>query len=411
MKTLRFLVVIATMALTQSAVAQDIIITQEGDAHKVYELEIGASSVFYKAENSENAALQKMDKANILMIKYQDGRKVIMGQEENTAPTVQASPVQPTTTQDNDKPAELSPELKQQNLEWIREYNKKNTFSNVEPQKDKQANRLLCTLGFKESSTVFTNDIKVEFEIGYFDPIRNSFKDIETEVTHERGGFLYEFLIDLNIILNNTSTRTIYVDLGNSFFTRNGKANTMYTPTATTTSSSTSQGVGVNLGAVANAMGVGGAVGTLAQGVNVGGGTTAGTSSTTYSQRIIAIPPKSSKIINTSRLFEEVKTNSIHFMYREHGLNYELFSKKNIKRNEKILFGEEDSPLQFITHITYSYNEDCAHVQTLNTELYLKDILGCYAPKTWDTFNFEQKYVTPNFNKNSLILISNNDKE
>lgn len=371
MKTLRFLVVIATMALTQSVVAQDIIITQEGDAHKVYELEIGASSVFYKAENSENAALQKMDKANILMIKYQDGRKVIMGQEENSAPTVQASPVQPTTAQDNDKPAELSPELKQQNLEWIREYNKKNTFSNVEPQKDKQANRLLCTLGFKESSTVFTNDIKVEFEIGRFDPMEEKYISLADDMRNR----INAFNVLLSVKLRNTSTRTIYVDLGDSFFTHNGEANAMYTPTATTTSSSTSQGVGVNLGAVTNTMGVGGAVGTLAQGVSVGSGTTTGTSCTTYSQRIIAIPAKSSKLIEYYNLFN---TNDKYSFFECKNSYRLLYTKKNINIDERIIFNEEETPLQFATFITYSYNEDCAEKQFLNTELYLKEVLGSY---------------------------------
>ena len=371
MKTLRFLVVIATMALIQSVVAQDIIITQEGDAHKVYELEIGASSVFYKAENSENAALQKMDKANILMIKYQDGRKVIMGQEENSAPAVQASPVQPTTTQDNGKPAELSPELKQQNLEWIREYNKNNTFRNVEPQKDKQANRLLCTLGFKESSTVFTNDIKVEFEIGRFDPMEEKYISLADDMRNR----INAFNVLLSVKLRNTSTRTIYVDLGDSFFTHNGEANAMYTPTATTTSSSTSQGVGVNLGAVTNTMGVGGAVGTLAQGVSVGSGTTTGTSCTTYSQRIIAIPAKSSKLIEYYNLFN---TNDKYSFFECKNSYRLLYTKKNINIDERIIFNEEETPLQFATFITYSYNEDCAEKQFLNTELYLKEVLGSY---------------------------------
>lgn len=403
MKTLRFLVVIATMALTQSVVAQDIIITQEGDAHKVYELEIGASSVFYKAENSENAALQKMDKANILMIKYQDGRKVIMGQEENSAPAVQASPMQPTTTQDNGKPAELSPELKQQNLEWIREYNKKNTFSHVKPQKDKQANRLLCTLGFKESSIVFTDDLKVEFKIEKFDLIDKKY----IGVAEDKRVDAFEIL--LSVKLRNTSTRTIYVDLGDSFFTRNGEANAMYIPTATTTSSSTSQGVGVNLGAVANAMGVGGAVGTLAQGVSVGGGTTAGASSTTYSQRIIAIPPKSSKLIERYNLLNPNDkysffecTNVDRFLY--------LYTKKNIKIDERIIFNEEETPLQFATFITYSYNEDCAEKQFLNTELYLKEVLGSYDNNARQKGSIPKKLFTPDCS-HSLSFSTINKKE
>ena len=41
------------------------------------------------------------------------------------------------------------------------------------------------------------------------------------------------------------------------------------------------------------ALGVGGTLGTLANGVNVGGGTTHGTLTSTFSQRVVAIPPMS----------------------------------------------------------------------------------------------------------------------
>ena len=86
----------------------------------------------------------------------------------------------------------------------------------------------------------------------------------------------------------NKSNRTIYLDLGNTFYTSAGKSVCYFTPTSTTTTSSSSKGGSVNLGTIADALGVGGIAGTLANGVNVGGGSTNGTSTTTYAQRIIS---------------------------------------------------------------------------------------------------------------------------
>ena len=65
------------------------------------------------------------------------------------------------------------------------------------------------------------------------------------------------------------------------------------------------------MGSVAGALGIGGVLGTLANGVNVGGASSTGTSTTTYSQRVISIPPMASvslepQSIGRGHIFEAV---------------------------------------------------------------------------------------------------------
>lgn len=411
MKNIRFLLVALLFITAPTLKAQDIIITQEGDSHKVYEVEISASSVFYKLENKADAALQKMKKSDVLMIKFQDGRKVIMGDEETNTPAQS-----PTTEAANEPTAPLahSPEIIRKNQEWIEQYNKENTFTVEESsKKDKNAHLLYCFFGYSDNSILFTDDIKVDISFGYtvYDKAVYE-KDAEFhKFSNENKKELKKYLYYCNknqafeIKISNTSNKILYLDLGNSFITQfNGEAITMYTPSATTTTESKSGGVGVNLGAVSSALGVGGAAGTLAQGVNVGGGKTTGTSTVTYSQRIIAIPAKSSKVLGHWHLFnenEEISLFKIKSIKYGGGIEKYLTSYKNIYIGNKETYNEENTPLKLTATISYSYTEDCNSLLTLNSQLYCKEILG----------NNNSPKLLSEINTNSLLLVSANRKE
>lgn len=374
MKTMKHYFLIVSLIFTVISInAQDILITQKGDPLKVYEVEISTSSVFYKLENKTDAPLYKMNKSDVMMIKYQDGHKVIMG-EENSSVSING-----TTNKNKSVSKAYSPEIIKKNKEWVEAYNKRNTFEFVKP-KNIQSELVICTFGYKKNSMLFTDDINIEYEFN-----------------------VYEYDRNIEITIHNISEKTIYIDLGNSFFTRfNGEAVTMYTPTATTESSTQNIGMGVNLGAVSNALGVGGVAGIISQGVNIGGGTTSGTSCITYSQRIIAIPPKSSKNINHWPLFNI--NDEISFF--KNG-NYGLRIYKKINRGEKLLYTEENTPLQLSVLVSYSYNENCTDLKTVNTQLYLKEMLGV-TQNAMLSERSKSKNIIPNFKKESLYIISSN---
>lgn len=70
------------------------------------------------------------------------------------------------------------------------------------------------------------------------------------------------------VTVKNKTGQTLYIDLGNTFFIRNMSPSPYYVPSATQTTTSTTTGASINMGAVAGALGVGGRAGTLASGVN-----------------------------------------------------------------------------------------------------------------------------------------------
>ncbi len=100
---------------------------------------------------------------------------------------------------------------------------------------------------------------------------------------------------EAKITVYNLTDSTMTIDRTQSFFIYPNQQIPYYDPTITTHTSttSTSRGAAVNLGAVAGALGVGGVTGTLLGGVNVGGSKSSGSSTTTYDidQPIIHIPP------------------------------------------------------------------------------------------------------------------------
>ena len=101
MKNILFLFLLCLGTQTR---AQDVIITKEGDPVKAYRVEVANETVFYQTSESSDAPIQRMAKSDILMIKFQDGRKLIIGEEEQQSdPEPQVQP-QSATNQDVSDP-------------------------------------------------------------------------------------------------------------------------------------------------------------------------------------------------------------------------------------------------------------------------------------------------------------------
>lgn len=166
-----------------------------------------------------------------------------------------------------------------------------------------------------------------------------------------------------------------------------GKSQTFYIPSSTTTSKTSSGGAGVNLGAVTGALGIGGAAGTLANGINVGGGASSTTTNTIYSQRIIALAPKSVTTLAPKYFFGETSWQSTNGIRYDLWQNYTYlryvtinFSSKSEKGammfGDHYTYNEDKSPIQFSFYLSYSKEETGANTITLPSTFYLKDLIG-----------------------------------
>ena len=176
--------------------------------------------------------------------------------------------------------------------------------------------------------------------------------------------------------------------MGNTFYVSMGQSYVYYLPSAITNTSSSSSGIGINAGSVTNALGIGGLAGSIANGITVGGGKTSGTSVTTYSQRFVAVPPRSTYNLEPQFIFcDEDKDicaglscalkSSTNSYTRCCTMN---FSSKDanggMKGFDMYSYSEQSSPLKMSFVTKYSNTEDFITSTIVHTGLYLKEVYG-----------------------------------
>ena len=372
-----------------SASAQDVLITQEGDVKKVYDVEVGPSTVFYKEADKADAPTLRIKKADVIMIKRKDGTKYDLGngvQPSNTTSST-SSPAQAPSSQ----AASISAESKKRNEEIISQANDFNPeYVGMDTKKD--CDRVFCIMGYGNGSQLVNDDLEIECFIGSSSSLTTGTRNgLVGALNNGDGGATFtDFSVCYSnpvfkLCLKNKTNRTLYVDLGNSFIMRNGVATAYYIPTSTSTSSSSSSGASVNLGAVAGAIGVGGALGTLAGGVNVGGGSTSGSVSTTYSQRIVAVPPMSVKELDNQLLFPDpYKYKACDGLYIDSSrpnnwvpvFSFATKADGDYMNGETHDFSEGTSPIKFAFFVSYSDTETCQNEKSLSFNLHLRRIVG-----------------------------------
>ena len=358
--------------------AQDTMVTQDGDVKTVYVVDIGGTAVFYKTENTENAAIQSISKDQIFVLKHPDGTKYDLGNAQTPAVQPTISPQTPTPQMSDEVSEEAMAENKRR-IEMVNSLSPECTND-----KKGKADYVFCSFAISENSQLVNDEISLDFEWGHV--------NYETSAANPTYMSNYGSSEHAMIaVVKNLTEKTIYIDLGNSFFIRGDQASAYYTPSATTVSNTSSSGVGVNAGAVAGALGIGGSVGKLASGINVGGGSSSTTTNVTYSQRVIAIPPMSSKKLDYQFLFDGYSCNGL-VVYRpsKHYPLYTTFTFKNEKGKkydyqvgETHSYSEENAPLRFSLILSYSYTEDCSSTKSMKVNMYSEQILG-FKRSNWD---------------------------
>ena len=365
-----------------AAMAQDVLITKDGDPIKVWGVEISNIAVFYRESEDENAPIKRMNKADLLMIKYQNGERVLIDSEQLQGANQQATASTPSAETVVDQAA---------NEAAIQRFNEENDISYIGTKESKKAEMLYCVLKAKQTSIIYDPNVEITIV-----PLSRPYE----EGTYQKSNNS-PYGSAFSAIINNKSNRTIFVDLGTSFFVRGSQAVPYYIPQATTATTAQSSGVGVNMGAVAQAMGVGGSVGTLANGVTVGSGSTSGTSTVVYAQRVIAIPPFSTHKLDAQLLFPDNTDQIFGSGIRANTRNRESLGNVmewTIPASEQVEIGEErelpaeNNPLCFAFHFTYSFSEDISNSHNLVLQLYTGKIIGVRRRSGWNSVYRDLEY-------------------
>lgn len=257
----------------------------------------------------------------------------------------------------------------------------------------KEVSSAIACFGVSPKSVLCDGNIAIMVEVGelYKETSKRPAEWINGGLSSrdKNWGLKTKYIINpaIRFHIYNNSNQTLYIDLANTFYVNMGKSQTYYIPSSTTTSKTSSGGAGVNLGAVTGMLGIGGAAGTLANGINVGGGSSSTTTNTIYSQRIIALAPKSLTTLAPKYFFGETSWQSTNGIRYDLWQNYTYlryvtinFSSKSEKGammlGDHYTYNEDKSPIQFSFYLSYSKEETCANTITLPSTFYLKDLIG-----------------------------------
>ena len=364
---------IAAVILPAYSYAQDIIVMRDGSIVQSKVTEITSSEVKYKKYSNLDGPLYTIDKSAILAINYENGEKETFAAEEQ-APTK----VAPTEVMSD----EVSEEAMAENKRCIERVN--GLSPECTNDKKGKADYIFCTFAVSENSQLINDEMSLDFEWGHVDYLTSANNPTYVSNYSDSEHAMVA-------VVKNLTEKTIYIDLGNSFFIRGDQASAYYTPSATTVSNTSGSGVGVNAGAVAGALGIGGSVGKLASGINVGGGSSSTTTNVTYSQRVIAIPPMSSKKLDYQFLFDGYSCNGLVVsrpskhrpLYTTFTFKDEKGKKYDYQVGETHSYSEENAPLRFSLVLSYSYTEHCSLTKSMKVNMYSEQILG-FKRSNWD---------------------------
>jgi hypothetical protein len=385
-------------AMPFCADAQDRLITKSGDVMNVYSVEIGSNSVFYKSSDKADAPIRSIAKNLVLMIKHKDGTVSNLYQdagdkaENNPQTPAQPSSI-PTMQQDDEQDEAINKQL-------IAEVNG-DDVKYIGKNKGKGSKRVFCQYFASDDSKLGNKDITVHYLSGILYDVSSVFSNGKNDKFEWKEdwsllkfswNYKFEFPA-VKVAIENKTDKTMYIDLGNTFFILGQESTAFYVPSSTTTSSTNSGGVGVNLGNVASALGVGGAAGTLAGGINVGGGKSNQSASTVYAQRVIAIPPKSVKTLEQVHKigngFPLICVGGYRFIDNAAVVKLSCGDEQLVNTQIAMPWG---------TMVTYSFTENCAETKRLQADFAVRRIVGARESDLSDVSdNYKTKVYTVAF--------------
>ena len=368
------LLVLLMLLCPMIASAQDVIVKKDGSTILSKVLEINTADIKYKKFSNISGPTYTIDKSDILSINYENG------ETETFTSTTANQNITPNTSNSYTS-NEIKKNPASDNDELIKYY--RTNITQKGKCSNKNAPYLTAFLGVTSYSVLSNDDIEISF----------SGPEGVNSILQKGHSWVRD---EFDIYIKNKSDRTIYIDKGNCFRVINNEPYCYYNATEqTTVGRSGEHGASVGLGSIAEAVGVGGVLGQLANGVSVGGSSSRSSSTTYVTQRVIAIPPHSSKKlcenkrIEISRNYSKTIDPNEHFYTYNYGnrtdgsyWSWDIYAsqfglfKGDVKLGQVLSYDEDNTPYKRIYTITYSKEETFLSFSTICFSLYLQQGIG-----------------------------------
>ena len=364
----RIVITIIAFCIVKMALAQDVIVKKDGSTILSKVLEVNTADIKYKKFSNQNGPTYTINMSDVMAINYENGEKDTFDFKEAASNAVVSDSEHSHTL------GSMSDDSKRANDSYI------SAVNNVTPvwtetQKAKKANATFNVFKIDRNSVLENDDVKIHLTVSMINGSRANGVVLGNDNYYGTENY------GLGVKIQNKTRTTLYIDLGQTFLLRGEEAQPYYIPTATSTTHGTSTEVGVNMGAVAGAMGIGGSVGRLAGGVNVGGGSSNSTTTTEYSQRMIAVPPMSSKSLENQILFTENGSGFRNIFVKDNSSKSTwAFTIKSLMKGlmvgDIVHWEPNNSPIDIQLHVSYSQEEQCNNIYSIRSRLYVSETYG-----------------------------------
>lgn len=355
---------ISTLLLSASltaSMAQDTLITKSGDVLKVYGVESSPSSIFYRLSEGANAAIERINIEDVLMIKKADGT------QQNFYDTAAAQPQPTQVVQATPPPAEQQQSGKslpdeQRNSEILESLNTPTPI--YEGKVGQPSKSAICQFFATDDSVLANQDIEVKISLSSWQYYQKQWKHKDLPDSASVG----TRKLGLQISIKNKTDRMMFIDLANTFHILGEISKPYYVPTATSTTSGGTTGMSVNLGG----------------GVGVGGSKSKFTTNVEYSQRVVSIPPHATKKIDPIMFAADGVTFKIddsarfavvgaeNTYYAGETLIYK-YGRDKLTSGDIIEFDDAtQSEFKWGHFISYSFDEALSSLQSIKSSFYLK---------------------------------------
>ncbi len=335
--------------------AQDVIIKKDDSTILAKVLEVDETSIKYKKYSNQSGPTYTISIANVRAINYQNGEKDTFDNAATPSDKKESTQSSSASQQYVDK----SPASNNQDL--IQQYNSDLKFTLK--YKGKDSKWFFPVMGVSDSSLLATDELEMKFV-----PVRVFNQNI-CDSYHLR----------YYIELTNKTNNIIYVDLANTFrIYTDGDSKTYFNADQIAVSHGSGTGVGVGLGGIAGALGIGGTLGTLAGAVTVGGSTQHSVTTTYNQQRILAIPPHSTKNLSEYKQVHVKKKTYKTISDAERWSFYLHHQRGVVKKGGYVSYTEKTTPYTNRYIITYSTSQDFSNYSMLHAKVYARYILGEY---------------------------------
>lgn len=347
--------------------AEDVISLQNGDIVKAIISEITPNEIKYKKASNPKGPTYTIDKKSVTSILFQNG-------EIEKFNTTAESSQNKVGQQNHDQNTITYAAPANNNDSIIALYNSYTPINEKKKPQNKPTDDGFIYWGITPNSVLSTNEIEVEIICLKHKPY-----------------YYIEYYWEYSI--TNKTKYPIYIDLANVFKTTKGDifagSRPWYDNTVYNESNGSGGGASLGLGAVTNALGVGGIVGTLANGVNIGGGKTNSATESKQMERILIIPPMSTRSLPASyyKSGKEIK------IFRD---NLERYFKPktrktlNTKKWKLDRYTINNTPASISLLLNYSTKTDFSDIKMIQFTMFARTIYG--TPYVSDIYDNPKKF-------------------